>query len=152
RCLEVKGLRTSTSITRTTWPSDHTAPGRRVALMTRASVAPGLCKDTVRRPKRLVVRPQADLRQLESVPAADANGIGRADPGVVDGAEVAGGLVQGRPAEAGGGECAGVADLDDVVGLGAVEPGGIDVIDRAHVGEEEAVLQGAFVLAVAHPF
>ena len=71
RGLEVKGLRTNTLITRTTWPSDYTALGRRVALPIRGSVAPWLCKDTVRRLKRLVVRPQADLRQLESVLVRD---------------------------------------------------------------------------------
>ena len=63
----MKGLRTNTWVTRTTWPSDQPALGRRVALTIGARVAPRLCKDTVRRPKRLVVRPQADLRQLGPV-------------------------------------------------------------------------------------
>ena len=65
------GLRTDTWITRTAWPSDQPALGRRVALLIRGSVAPGLCKDTVRRLKRLVVRPQADLRQLGPVPVRE---------------------------------------------------------------------------------
>src|SRR5262245_21340242 len=42
-----------------------------MALVTRASVVPWLGKDTFRRPKRTVARPQADLRQLESVAVRD---------------------------------------------------------------------------------
>jgi hypothetical protein len=42
-----------------------------VALTIGARVAPWLCKDTARRPRRLVVRPPAELRRLESVPVRE---------------------------------------------------------------------------------
>jgi hypothetical protein len=60
----MKGLGTCTPITRKTWLGDRTALGRRVPLMARAGVVYWVRKNNVRRPKRLLVQPQGDLRLL----------------------------------------------------------------------------------------